>query len=271
LSALLRTALVTLTLLSAGSAQAFDHVYADYGAALQAHVRWSPAGHASSVDYAALQREPAALRRALETFAAATPGEFAAWTRAEQMAFLINAYNAWTLNLVLTRFPDLQSIRDLGGLLSSPWKKPFFSLLGQARSLDWIEHEQLRPRYRDARVHFALNCASIGCPALRPEPFVAAQLEQQLDDQQRRFLTDRSRNRYDAARGELMVSSIFKWYGEDFSVHDGGLQAWLAQYAMLLAERADDQARLASGDFELGFLPYDWRLNDSRAGRAPQH
>lgn len=248
-------------LLATSAASAFDHGYADYGAVLQANVRWSSGGHASTVDYVSLKRQPAPLAAALKSFSDVGSDEFARWTREQQMAFLINAYNGFTLDLVLSRYPDLKSIRDLGSLLSSPWKKSFFTLLGAQRTLDWVEHEQLRPRYHDVRVHFAVNCASIGCPALRPEPYVAERLDGQLDDQQRRYLTDRSRNRFNAERGELAVSSIFKWYGEDFDANGAGLRGWFTQHASLLGDDAAVRSRIANGQFSIDFLSYDWSLN----------
>ncbi|MGQ0502043.1 MAG: DUF547 domain-containing protein [Panacagrimonas sp.] len=250
--------------LLATQAVAFDQAYTGYANLLQRYVHWTDAGHASAVDYAGLSREHARLRHELDGFSAVGKDEFDHWDRTQQMAFLINAYNAWTLELILGEYPDLESIRDLGGLFSSPWKKTFVRLFGAERSLDWIEHEQLRPRYADPRVHFALNCASVGCPALRPEPYVAASLETQLEDQQRRFLEDRSRNRFDAASGTLQVSSIFKWYGEDFSVQGKGLDAWLATRAPLLADDLRDRDVIAAGRFEVQFLPYNWSLNDAK-------
>ncbi len=250
---------MAMSMLWAAQAPAFDHDYAGYAAVLNRHVHWTADGHASGVDYTALKRDQAALQVVLSDFSAVTPAQFEAFGRHQQMAFLINAYNAFTLQRVLTRYPSLTSIRELGTLLRSPWKQPFFQLLGQTRHLDWIEHERLRPDYAEPRVHFALNCASIGCPALRPEPFVAAQLDAQLDDQQRRFLSDRTRNRFNAADGRLRVSQIFKWFSEDFP---GGAQVWLAQRAQLLSDTPADRARLASGDFRLDFLSYDWTLND---------
>lgn len=255
------------TVLFSAQVVAFDHAYSGYGALLQRQVHWLANGHASTVDYATLKQERKALAGELKLYSAVSQAEFDRWSRPQQMAFLINAYNAFTLELILTKYPDLKSIRDLGSLLSSPWKKSFFQLLGEERSLDWIEQQQLRPRYHDARVHFAVNCASIGCPALRPEPYLAANLEAQLNDQQRRFLSDRSRNRFNAASGTLNVSSIFKWYGEDFSAQGKGLEAWLTTKARSLADTPADQARIASGSFKLDYQSYDWLLNDSRKAR----
>ena len=106
-------------------------------------------------------------------------------------AFLINAYNAFTVELILTRYPKLASIGDLGSLLQNPWKLKFIKLLDTQMSLDNIEHDTLRARgrYDDPRVHFAVNCASIGCPMLREEGFVAERLDAQLDEQTGRFMS----------------------------------------------------------------------------------
>jgi Protein of unknown function, DUF547 len=135
----------------------FDHGYAVWDGLLKKHVRWQPDNKQSRVDYAGLKSERATLKKVLDAMTSVTPAEFERWSREQQMAFLVNAYNAFTVELILTRWPDLQSIKDLGSLLQSPWKKKFFVLLGEQRHLDWIEHEQLRPRYQDPRVHAAVN------------------------------------------------------------------------------------------------------------------
>jgi hypothetical protein len=135
-------------------------------------------------------------------------------------------------------------------------------LLGDKRHLDWIEHEQLRPRYNDPRVHAAVNCASIGCPALRPEAFTAAKLEAQLEDGMLRFMSDRTRNR--VKDGKLEVSSIFKWFREDFEKGHKGfskLEDVFAKYATQLSDKAEDQAQLKAKALSPDFLSYDWSLN----------
>lgn len=263
----IRRLLMIATLTAAGSASALDHSYDSYGRLLGQHVHWVASGHASVVDYDGLRRDRPALTTALADFSKVTQSEFDVWSRAQQMAFLINAYNSFTLELVLAKYPDLKSIRDLGSLLRSPWKQPFFSLLGDTRSLDWVEHDTLRPRYRDPRVHFAVNCASIGCPALRLEPYTAEQLDTQLDDQQRRFLSDRTRNRYNAADGVLYLSQIFRWYGDDFTGNGRTLQDWLSSQAAVLADNDADRHKLRSGDFQIEHLSYDWMLNAQRRGQ----
>ncbi len=128
---------------SAG-AEAFDHAYSQWGALLQKHVRWLPDNKQSRVAYAGMAADRDALKGALNGFSALTPAGFAGFSRTQQMAFLINAYNAFTIELILTEYPKLASIKDIGSIVRSPWKKSFYMLLGEQRNLDWIEHEQLR-------------------------------------------------------------------------------------------------------------------------------
>jgi Protein of unknown function, DUF547 len=255
--------LALLLALCGGAAQArFDHGHTAWDALLKKHVRWLPDQTQSRADYAGLQAERAALQQVLTTLSAVPQAEFDGWTKAQRMAFLINAYNAFTVELILTKYPDLKSIKDLGSFIQSPWKKKFFRLLGQERHLDWIEHEQLRPLYAEPRVHAAVNCASIGCPALRPEAFAAATLEAQLEDGMRRFMADRTRNR--VRDGRLEVSAIFKWFREDF---EKGHRGWhrvedvFASHASQLSDDAQAQAALRARSLPVGHLDYDWSLN----------
>jgi hypothetical protein len=256
-------ALMLLLALWAGAAQAqFDHGYAAWDALTKKHVKWLPDNKQSRVDYAAFQADRSELKKVLDTLSAVPRAEFDGWSQAQRMAFLINAYNAFTVELILTRYPDLKSIKDLGSFVQSPWKKKFFRLLGEERHLDWIEHEQLRPLYAEPRVHAAVNCASIGCPALRNEAFTAARLEAQLEDGMQRFLGDRTRNRVRA--GKLEVSLIFKWFREDFERGQQGfakLEDVFARYALALSDDAAVQARLRERAVPVGHLDYDWSLN----------
>lgn len=256
--------------LAAQAAPAFDHAHAGWDALLRAHVAVASDGRASRVDYAALQAKRPALKAYLAELSAVAPAEYRSWTREQRLAFLVNAYNAFTVELVLTRYPDLKSIKDLGSLFQSPWKKDFFTLLGEPRSLDGVEHGLVRApgAFDDPRIHFALNCASVGCPMLRNEAYVAARLDAQLDDAARRFLADRSRNRHDAAAGALRVSKIFDWYREDFEKGHRGIRSpaqFLAGYADLLADDAAARTAIREARLPLRFLDYDWTLN--AAGR----
>ncbi len=247
----------------------FDHSHAAWTALLRKHVRLVRGGQATQVAYAGFKADRAALRAYLDSLSAVTPAAFGGWTRAERQAFLINAYNAFTVELILTRYPDLKSIKDLGSLLSNPWKPKGIALLGTQVSLDDIEHAMLRKRgdYDDPRVHFAVNCASIGCPALREEAFVAARLDAQMDEQTLRFMSDRTRNRFSAPRGRLELSKIFDWYGEDFRLGHrgiGSLPAFAARYADQLADAPADRERIRSGSVDIAYTDYDWTLNDAR-------
>ena len=258
--------LLALTLALPAPARAqdapFDHTHALWDALARQYVHWLPDGVQSRVDYRGLAKDRDRLKVALAAMSAVGTAAFDRWTRAQQMAFLVNAYNAFTVELILTGGPDLQSIKDLGSIVRSPWRKPFFMLLGARHHLDWIEHEQLRARYGEPRLHAALTCASISCPALRPEAFVATRLDAQLDDSMRRFLADRTRNR--AVGDRLEVSMIFKWYADDFAQGHGGLRSVTDLFARYAAQLSDDpavQAALKRGTVPVTYLPYDWSLN----------
>jgi hypothetical protein len=262
-------ALAAVLALAAAPALAFDATYKDWDALLHRHVKVLPGGNASRVDYAAFARERAALKAVLDQMQSVPRAQFDAWSKPEQEAFLINAYNAFTIEKVLTRYPDLRSIRDFGTFFGNPWKDRFFRLFGEEASLDDIEHGMLRRdgAYDEPRIHFAVVCASIGCPMLRDEAFVATRLDAQLEDGMRRFLSDRTRNRYDPASGKLEVSRIFDWYGKDFARGHRGftsVRATLARYADLLADSPEARARVREQKAGVEFLEYDWALNDAK-------
>ena len=242
----------------------FDHNYAAWDALLQKHVKWLADGKQSRMDYRSLAASRASLQAVLAQWSAVTPAQFAAFSREQQMAFLINAYNGFTAELVLTKYP-VKSIKDIGTLLQSPWKNKFFTLLGEQHHLDWIEHEQLRPKYNEPRIHAAVNCASIGCPGLRPDAFTAAKLEAQLADGMARFMGDRTRNRYNAQSGKLEVSAIFKWFREDFEKGQRGFSKLEDVFAFYADQLSDDPAgkdKLRAKTVSVSFLDYDWSLND---------
>ncbi len=256
-----------LTLFIAGPVRAFDHTHRSWNDLLVRHVVVSKEGYSSAVRYAGMQSDRAALRRYLTTLEEVSPGDYERWNKGQQLAFLINAYNAWTVELVLQKYPDLKSIKDLGSTFRSPWKKKFFTLLGQERSLDDVEHGMIRAtgKFDEPRIHFAVVCASVGCPMLLPSAFVAEKLDAQLEEGMRRFLSDRSRNRFETASGKMKISRIFDWYGKDFAQGRQGMtsvKAALARHANVLADSAADIRRIRSGDYEIEFLDYDWRLND---------
>lgn len=244
-------------------AQSFDH--AGWDAIVQENVK-SIGDGATSFDYANAQSKQEQLQAYLDQLSSIDQATFDAWSTDEQLAFLINAYNAFTVDLILTKYPDLSSIKELGGALESPWKKEFVPLLGQTLSLDNIEHDMIRGsgRYNDPRIHFGVNCASIGCPPLINEAFTGDKVDAQLEKATQDFLTDRTRN---FINGEtITVSKIFDWYRGDFEAgwRDAiDLGEFLALYGDSLGLNEEQSAALAAGDYEIEFSEYDWRLNDT--------
>ncbi len=261
-----RLLILTVLLSLCGPARAFDPQHQAWTDLLARHVQWNDAGTATSVDYDGLLAERARLQSYLAELSAVSQAQADGWSKSERRAFLLNAYNAFTIELILRSWPEVGSIKDLGSLFASPWKQRFFTLFGKQQHLDGIEHGLIRGAadYDDPRIHFAVNCASIGCPALRPEAYRGADLDAQLDDQTRRFLRDRTRNRFDAADGTLHLSRIFDWYAEDFERGLRGSQsvaAFVAGYPAELGIDANTAAKLAAGEFDIEFLDYDWALN----------
>lgn len=225
----------------------FDH--ADYSTLLARHV----AG--GLVDYAALQADPAPLRAYLGRVGEA---DVDALSTPERYAFWINAYNAVTLGSVLRHLPadraqwSAFSVRDVSGF----WKAPHRA--GRRTcSLDHIEHEILRPEFKDARVHFALVCASRGCPPLLARAYVADSLERDLDLQARAFVRDRAQVSIDSGTRAIAASPLFSWFADDFIRDGGSVEGYLARYV----EDADLALALRAGTWTLSSLDYDWRLN----------
>jgi len=250
-------------------ALAFDHSYKAWDDLLKKHVRYVENGNASRVSYAGFAKDHAQLKAVLDEFSKVPKAEFDGWSKPQQQAFLINAYNAFTIEKILTRYPDIKSIRDFGSVFGNPWKDKFFTLFCEPFYLDRIEHEMLRKEgvYDDPRVHVAVVCASIGCPMLRNEAFLPGTLDAQLDDAMRRFFSDRTRNRYNAQARKVEVSKIFDWYGKDFEKgHKGyaSVKATAARYADLLADKPEDRAAVKDQKADIAFLDYDWSLNDAR-------
>ena len=172
----------------------------------------------------------------------------------EQQAYWINLYNALTIKVVLDHYP-VKSIRDIrSGFFSiGPWSEDIARVGGEDLSLNNIEHDILRKRWKDNRIHYALNCASLGCPNLQPEPFTALRLNEQLDQAARAYVNHpRGANIHN---GRLTVSSIYKWYAEDFGNSDKSVIAHIASYAT--AERAAQLNKISRIDGD----DYDWKLN----------
>ncbi len=264
-----RFLLAMLMFAAALPAFAFDQTHKAWDDLLKKHVRYVQNGNASRVDYAGFAKDRAALKAVLDGYEKVTKAEFDAWSKPQQQAFLVNDYNALTIEKILKRYPDIKSIRDYGSVFGNPWKDKFFTLFGEPASLDFIEHETLRKdgAYDDPRVHVSVVCASIGCPMLRNEAFTAERLDAQMEDGMRRFLSDRTRNRYNPQAKKLELSKIFDWYGKDFEKgHKGytSVKATAARYADLLADTPEDRAAVRGEKADVAFLDYDWSLNDAK-------
>ena len=246
----------------------FDHFHAQWTALLKKHVVLVDGGKASQVRYAGMAADRAQLRTYLETLAKVSDADFKGWGKNQQLAFLINAYNANMVEKILLRYPNIKSVWDYGKLIGDPFKDNFVSLFGRKLTLNNIEHDTIRAAgsYDDPRIHFAVNCASIGCPMLRDEAYVGDRIDAQLEEQTVRFLSDRSRNRANA-EGRLEVSKIFDWYGDDFRKGHKGfktLEGFFAKYANLLTDNAEYQKLIREGKAPIRHLDYDWGLNDAK-------
>lgn len=245
------------------SAQAgFDH--SRWDSLLSRHVRWIRAEQASAVDYRGMRAEADELEGYLQQVAAVERSAFESWGKNEQLAFLINVYNAATVALIIENLDDIDSIRDIGSFFTSAWELERVALFGGRVTLDEIEHDMIRGwgRYNEPRIHFAVNCAAIGCPALQPNAYQGATLANQLEHATQNFLADRSRNYLDGSR--LRLSSIFKWYREDFESGWGGidtLEQFVARYAQSLGLSPQQAQQLEKGEMRIRFLSYDWGLN----------
>ncbi len=211
------------------------------------------------VDYDAFQRDPrfAAYLAQLSRVPAATLSHH------EQLAYWINVYNAFTIEL-MNRRHERTSIRDinkvLGVTLKSPWAEPIVRADRRTLTLDDVEHEIIRKQFKDPRIHVALVCAAMGCPPLRSEAFTAERLDAQLDDQARVFLTQRHKNRVDVKTSTVYGSPIFTWYRADFGGTLAGVGAFWARYT----PAGPEQALLRSGNFRWVDTEYDWTVNRRR-------
>ena len=224
-----------------------------YGSVLQAHTRSVADLAGTRVDYAALRISPqwADVRNSL---ALCDPAKLA--TREERLAFWINAYNVLAIDLVATHWP-VASIRDIGSFFFPVWTKTAGQIHGKPYTLRQVEDQELRA-LGDPRIHAAIVCASVSCPALAREPYQAADIDAELDRAFARFVANREKGvALDRGASTLRLSRIFKWFAEDFE-KQGGTLAMISRYL-----DADDRAWLErhAATTRREYLPYDWRVN----------
>lgn len=253
------------------------HLFAEYDPShklfteiLKAHVK------AGVVNYEALNVDSVKLGNYLKQIESVSREQYLGFTKPEQMAYLINAYNAFTLKIISDFYP-VNSIRDIGGMVggnlfnrnSKQWKiseyevkgqKNTFTAMGKSVTLDEIEHENLRPLFKDARVHFALVCGAVSCPFLRSEAYTGTALSSQLDNQGEQFLSDPFRNRYNEKENRLYLSKIFDWFSDDFKRDKGSVKDFIKSYLT-----KSIQSKIVE-ETSIGYLDYDWSLNN-KAGK----
>lgn len=241
-------------LVSIAKAQDFDHQHLTLNEILSANV-----DEDGLVDYDALAASPHQLLDYLGELAFVSRDQFDAWSEGDQLAFLINSYNAETLQLILDHYP-LKSIKQIGGATGDPWEMPCVDLFGETMSLNQLEHGIIRANYpHEPRIHYAVVCAAIGCPPLRNEAFVGSRLNEQLDEQARKFLATPSKNYVDAKDGSLHLSPIFQWYGADFGATEAEMVAAIKQHLPpAAADALADQPKIS-------YTFYDWELNKKGA------
>ncbi len=263
--------LVVMSVTARGVAQERPD-YETYGGVLS---RFVDAG--GMVDYEGLKRNRSALDAFVESLATVSRDEYAAWGAETKIAFWINAYNAITLKVIIDnypikssfflslRFPD-NSIRQIGGA----WDEITHIVMGEEMTLNHIEHQILRENFNEPRIHLALVCAAMGCPPLRNEPYTGSRLGEQLHNQGRHFYNNPEKFRIDKDEKKVLLSSIFKWYGEDFTetfppserfIHYGEPESSvIAHIAPFLATEIRNM--LEDDSFSVRYLYYDWSLNE---------
>ncbi len=203
------------------------------------------------VNYKGLKSDKAEFEQYLKLLSSNAPSD--KWSNNEKKAYWINAYNAFTLKLIIDNYP-VKSIKDIGPFIqipfvNTPWAKEFFKIGGQDMKLDRIEHDILRKKFNDPRIHFTLVCASRSCPQLRNEAYEAVRLDEQLNDQGRIFLADRSKNIITS--DELQLSKIFSWFKGDFT-KNGSLIDFLNRFSPVKINK----------DADIDHLSYNWDLNE---------
>jgi len=239
----LLSGIIGLAIAAPGLSAAMDHSL--FGELLGDHVK------NGVVDYQGFKKNETRLDSYLELLGKT---DVQALGRKDQFAFYINAYNAGTIKLILSKYPNITSIWDLGNrVFNSPFKKKFLQLGSRKVSLDYIENDILRPRFADPRVHFAINCASKSCPPLLSQPYQGEILDRQLNNAARTFINDTRFNRLNG--NTLYISRIFKWFSEDF---DNDPLTFFLKYAIGdFKENLEDR----KSEIRIKYLDYDWSLN----------
>lgn len=230
----------------------FDHQHGAWTRVLRENVK------DGVVDYAALHANNTGLRGYLAALETVCADDYATWSRNQKLAFWINAYNAYTIRLILDNYP-ISSIRSIGFLPGAAFRQEFIpmqELRGGVISLQAVENDILRGELAEPRIHFAIVCASRSCPVLASVAYTGAELDRQLEASAKGFLADPFRNRWDPEANTLHLSSIFHWFRGDFEQSAGSLLDFVSRY--LPGQIASE---IRKPGLAVEFLPYDWSLN----------
>ena len=248
------TVTVVIGLSLSCSTRAFDHSHGLWTQVLEKYV------HDAHVNYKDLKNDTDVFNKYIAQLATVTSDELSRWSRAQKLAYWINAYNAYTIQAIVDHYP-VTSIKKIPGV----WKKRKFKAGGEQITLDEIEHKKLRAELQEPRIHFAVNCASIGCPVISNEAYQAEKLDPQFERSVKAMLTNADQFRIDKGKNRIYLSKILEWFGDDFKKFEA-----LSQYGksngpvsfLLHFLPASDQRYIKSNKLTVKWLDYDWRLNE---------
>ncbi len=252
----MRFVLITiLVIFMSASALAQTYDFADWDSLLKKYVAPGTIDgvRLNTVNYSKLKTDPAFSRlvNGLKTF---SPARLK--THEEKLAFWINVYNVFAVKMVTDNYP-VESIKDVGSLFKSVWKRNAGNIGGKEYTLHQIEHEILR-KMGEPRIHAAIVCASVSCPDLATEVFKADRLSEQLDDQMRGFLANPGKGmRVDAGGKKIFLSKIFDWFEDDFESR-GGVLKFIRPYVL-----EKDRQAVGKSDLRISYMDYNWRVNES--------
>lgn len=285
-SLLIQPAQNSFTIISYGleevKTDSFDHSYATYNSLLNRYVK------NARVNYEGFINSRAEFETFLRALGSVDKDVFESWTEEQRLAFWINAYNAFTIKAIIDHYPIKRSF-TLVGIFYAPsdsilqikgvWTKLQFRALGNMVTLDEIEHQILRKKFNEPRIHMAINCASISCPDLRNEAYTPEKLEEQLADASINFVNNPDKGVYvNEQSGKVKLSKIFKWFGDDFINNYGSKKLFnnysLKENAVLnftseYIESEEVKEYLMNNKLKIGYLGYDWHLNEQTDTMSP--
>lgn len=256
------------------SDETFDQSHSSYDSLLKRYVE------NGRVDYSGFIASKEEFESYLDMLGSVKKSEYDSWTKAEKLAFWINAYNAFTIKAIINHYPITRSFSIVGLFVPSNsilqikgvWDKLKFKAVGKEVTLEEIEHEILRKEFNEPRIHMAINCASVSCPDLRNEAYVPVKLDEQLTQASAAFMNNPEKGLYiNKGDGVVKFSKIFNWFGEDFIAAYGDDNSFQGRseketaalnFALVYADSDSKREYLQRNNFRIGYLNYDWHLNE---------